>query len=437
MQNRKMRYILATAMLLALPVVASAQTSRVEGLNVPGDYIKDYTAIYGWPASVNTVGNLIYGELGNIDFNSTTGNPTTLDRGMGAVLTNLWDGRFGTWAIHLREQRPALGQGDNMGQPNPGSGADPNENAQESFDIMWGKKFGTTSFGLRLNRSFGSFKNEVTGVTTEIEFDGFPGDPNLRRNVMGFGAGLGFEMSPSTDAEVSILYESRTWQNRTETTGGTTVTEDDGPTTFMLAGRMMWKWQPDVLVVPVVKWYQMDLSERAQAGTATASWENKFKGWQAGVAGNWALNQNDLFVLGFAFAQNKLNQQEDLFNISGLVPVGLVSDTLEATETIMPHVFAGLETHVNSWLTLRFGATKGMFTTYKIKSEGSQDQTVTAKGSPFSFNLGSGVKLGNLQLDAILDTAFPFNPFAQLVGGDQSFSATSSPFTKVTATYAF
>src|SRR5262245_22883723 len=153
------RLILAVATIATLPAAALAQTSRVEGMALQGDYIKDYTGIYSYVSGVAGVGNLVYGELGNLLTNPNTqifggGNPATLDRSIGAVLGNLWDGRFGAFAIHLREETPALGQGDNFGQPNPGVGGfDPNANANESFDIMWAKKFGTTSFGLRLNKS--------------------------------------------------------------------------------------------------------------------------------------------------------------------------------------------------------------------------------------------------------------------------------------------
>jgi len=150
---------LLAVLTLALPVAALAQTSRVEGMALQGDYIKDYTGIYTYTSEVPNVGNLIYGELGTLsDPNNPAidnSNPLTLDRSMGAVLGNLWDGRFGTWAIHLREESAALGQGDASGQPNPGlGGIDPNHNANEAIDLMWGKKSGTTSFGLRLFREY-------------------------------------------------------------------------------------------------------------------------------------------------------------------------------------------------------------------------------------------------------------------------------------------
>src|SRR5437870_4634927 len=169
-------FALLAVLTLALPVAAFAQTSRVEGMALQGDYIKDYTGIYTYTSEVSNVGNLIYAELGTLsDPNNPAidnSNPLTLDRSMGAILGNLWDGRFGTWGIHLREESPGLGQGDASSQPNPGfGGLDPNHNANEAIDLMWGRKSGTTSFGLRFNRSFFKAQDEAPGITTTLEFD--------------------------------------------------------------------------------------------------------------------------------------------------------------------------------------------------------------------------------------------------------------------------
>ena len=437
MFSNSKRLIAAAALLLALPVVANAQTSRVEGMALQGDYIKDYTAIYGWPSQLPNVGNLVYAEVGNNLINGNTGYPSTSDRAIGAVLGNLWEGRFGTWAIHLREEATALGQGDNFSQPGPGlGGGDPNENTNESFDIMWGKKFGTTNFGLRLNRSM--FKNENTapGVVTTFEFDPFSGggDENFARNSMGYGAGIGFEMNPQTMVELSFLYQSRTFENSTNTgTPGTSNSyEDDGPTTYVAAARAMWQWTSNCFIMPVFKWYSYDLSTKTDIGGTATTAENSLHGWQIGAAGNWQLGQNDLFVLGLTFAQNKLEQDDDIFGLAG----GLGwNDALEATETLTPQVFAALETHVNSWLTLRFGANKGAF--QKLKAEGTvgaaPGQAVSTETtlSTFNMNIGAGVKVGTLQFDAILA-----NNFYQNLGWIGSGQA-GSYFPKVTATYSF
>jgi hypothetical protein len=418
MTIRRMKKILALSALLlvALPVVASAQMSRVEGMALQGDFIKDWSAIFSYPSQVSNVGNLVYGELGN-----TSPSVITLDRSVGAVIGNMWEGRLGTWAVHLREQTPQLGQGDASSAPSPGlDGSDPNTHSMESFDLMWGKKFGTTSLGLRLNRSFGGLEvNDPTTLIGKLEYDfTLPGSSNLHRNVVGFGGGIGFEMNPTTNVEAGILYQRRKFSIEDST--GAVLAKEDGPATYQVAGRIMWQWQPNIMVVPVVKYYSYDLSFRA--GTAVD--DNSLKGWQFGAAANWALGSNDLFVWGATFAQNKLKS----VNATAAGQFGAVS---EETETYAPQVFAALETHVNSWLTLRFGANKGAW--YTIEDQNSTvPNNIKFKGSDFNMHLGAGVKVGNLQLDAILADDFP-NNLPYFISGNQ----TSDMFTKVTATYPF
>jgi hypothetical protein len=431
--------ILCAVTTLAVPAVGIAQTSRVRGLAVQGDYIKDYTGIFTYVSGVSNVGNLIYGELG--DLAPTAPAPaftSPTDKSVGAVLGNLWDGRLGTWAIHMRQLTPALGQGDTTSSPGPGNlGGDPNTNRNESFDLMWGKKFGTTSLGLRLNRSYmeGAGDAAVFAGATTLKFDfGLPVTPgsssaayaNVHRNVMGLSAGVGFEMNPNTSAEFALLWQNRTYERVT----ATTREENDGAATYMLAGRAMWQWQPNVLVVPVLKYYSYDLSTSAPAPVGAL--DNTLKGWQLGAAGNWTLGQNDLFVLGLTFAQNTVDQQTSVVALPAPLAAFNVDDGT-ITETLAPQIFAALETHVNTWLTLRFGATKGAYT--RIKTEDRSVAPVVSNKltySPFTMAIGAGVKLGTLQLDAVLNDSFP-----QTLGGFFSNTSEYVAFNRVTATYSF
>ncbi|HET9327213.1 MAG TPA: hypothetical protein VFQ05_10595 [Candidatus Eisenbacteria bacterium] len=418
MHSRIAKILVLGALMLALPLLAHAQTSRVEGMAIQGDYIKDYTGIFTYTSGVSNVGNLVYGELGV----ATGGVP--VDRSVGAVMGDWFEGRMGAWAIHMRQFTPQLGQGDATSNPAPGTpplASDPNFHTSEQFDIMWGRKFGTFALGLRLNRSFGQVEldNDPVGLgnISELTFDFTQFDPNLARNVLGLGVGVGFEMSPTMNVEANLHWQSRTFE--VVDTTGVTVTENDGSTAYQFAARAWWQWQPNVMVVPVVKLYSYDLSTT----TGALGFDNSLAGWQAGVAGNWTIGSNDLFVLGLTFAQNKIEQEVDLFG------AGFALGNI--TETFMPQFFAALETHVNSWLTLRFGANKGVWHSTEFEDEGTPT-TLTIHDSPFSMSLGAGVKIGSLQFDAIVNDAFPHNGFNFISG------ATTSPvFPKVTATYAF
>ncbi|HET7224881.1 MAG TPA: hypothetical protein VFK69_04115 [Candidatus Eisenbacteria bacterium] len=428
MSFRSIRWI-AASLLLALPVAAHAQTARVEGMAIQNDYIKDYSNIFTWLSQVPNVGNIVYGDLGvGVP---VPGGVASTDRAVGAVLGNLWDGRYGTWAIHLHEITPQLGEGDQVSNFNPGDlGSDPNFNTNSALDLMWGRKFGTTSLGLRFSHShsraegpgvdmeFGMFDLSPGGIVASLA-----GDPNLERNSTGFGAGLGFDMNPNANLELAALYESRTFK---VDSAGTTY-EDNGPGAYQLAARIHWQWQPNVMLVPMFKWYSFDLSSKR---TGTVAYDNSLKGWQLGLAGNWTLGTNDLFVLGADVAGNRVEQD----NV-GLLGIDVNGDGVadytasKISETSTPDIFAALETHVNSWLTLRFGASKAAWHNVKLEDPGT---TVKLNDAPFLMRLGAGVKVGTLMVDGVLSNDFPHNlPF--FVSG----ATTANMFPKVTATYTF
>ncbi len=408
MSSRSAKWlILGTALLMALPVVAVASTSRVEGLGIPGDYIKDYSNIYTYLSNVCCVGNLVYGEIGNDNFPAGT-----QDRAVGAVLGNLWDGRYGTWGLHLRETTPQLGQGDKTSNTNIGvQGADPNVNDNQALQLQWGKKFGSTSLGLEYYRSYGRVENTPIDYKVGSVPDTLL-DPNTHRNINGVGVGLGFEMNPQTTVEVSLLYESRTF----ELNNAAGKFENDGAGAYQIAGRLFWQWQPNVMVVPVFKYYSLDMSTKGVPIHGSLV-DSTLKGWQAGVAGNWTLGTNDLFVLGATFAQNKW---EGSFS------------NMKVTETMTPALFAALETHLNPWLTARFGATKGAFYRVETKAPGAVT-TEKVTTSPFDMFLGIGMKISSLQMDMTLDPQVLHNGPYFVTG-----STVDGPvFPKITATYSF
>jgi hypothetical protein len=429
MLNRKLGIISAALCLMAMPVVAFATTSRLEGMAIANDYSNDFTAVYGWPASITSVGNLVYAELGDND------------HAMGAFLPNLWEGRYGTWAIHLRDATPVLGTGGTTSSGNPGSwGWDPNSNYNQSFDINWGKKFGTNSLGLQFNRSFNQMKDEIPGTTWSFKNDysaSLSTTGNFDRNIMGVAAGLGFDINPKTTGEVSVLWQNRTFENSTNQGAGQKYS-DDGGSNYQFGFRAAHKCTPTMTLVPVFKMYNFDLSTKSFNGTTTVSAANSIKGWQIGAAGNWTIGSNDLFVLGATFAQNTLEEESGVYSLPYYNESWDYSKKLKATESIMPEVFMALETQVNPWLGLRFGAHKGMFRTLKVEgttSESGVAQTYTVHDSPFYMNAGSSVKLGNLVFDSVLDYYFFQNPIAQILGTENASYDGWALFPKISATY--
>lgn len=395
--RKQMTRILSTLSLLAvIPAIAFASPARVAGLNVPGDYIKDYTGIYTYVSGVGSVGNLVYVE------------PTAGIESMGAVIGNLWEGRLGTWALHLRRFHPQLGQAtilDPMtssffGFPVDG---DPNLNG-EALDLMWGQKMGNGTLGLRVNRSFLSL--EQTGGTAE-------GNTSDGRNIWGVGAGFGFQMNEGSDVEIAGHFQNRSFSGTNIATPSPAT--DDGGSTYLVAGRAMMKSSGNLMWMPVARFFSFDLSELDAAAVRT---ERKLSGWQAGIAGNWSIGSDDLFVAGVNILGNKFEET-----------VGAGAKN-ELTETFYPNAFMALETHVNSWLTLRFGAQNAVLYSVKLETGAT---TTTIKTHAFTYNMGAGVKVGSCMLDATLAPGFWNNP----VAGVWNNGLGTDPFPRVSATYSF
>jgi hypothetical protein len=399
MSKRMTRILSAITLLVVIPTVAFASASRVAGLNVPGDYIKDYTGIYTYVSGVNSVGNLVYAD------------PNTNNENMGFVLGNLWEGRLGTWGFHMRRFAPALGQsafGNSIAPTGIGVG-DPNQTG-EAFDIEWGHKMGNGNLGLRLNRSF--ISQEIPAGTAE-------GNGNNNRNILGFGAGYGFAMNPNTDVDIAGLYQNRSFKGTNFNTPD--AAGDDGGTTYLLALRAFMKGGGNLMWVPVGRLYSFDLSE-VDNGTPAVATDAKLSGWEIGGAGNWSIGSDDLLVFGVQVVGNHFE------STVGAAP------KQDINETFYPNAFLGLETHVNSWLTLRFGAQNAVM--YSLKLENSPlvpNSPTTIKQHVFNFNMGAGVKLGSLMLDATLAPGFWNNPVAAV----WNTGLGTDPFPRVSATYSF
>ncbi len=394
--HKHMRRTLVSLSLLALPFVAHASGARVQGLNVPGDYVKDYTGIYTYVSGVGSVGNLVWAEPGNGGNNA-----------MGAVLGNLWDGKLGTFALTMRAAAPTLGQ-PMFGDPVQTSFFTPGDLNQtgEALDLMWGHKMGKGSFGLRLNRSF--ISNEIPAGTAE-------GNGNNGRNIMGVGAGFGFAMNEKTDVELSGLFQNRSFKGQNINTPNAAA--DDGGSTYQLAARAMMKSGSNVVLMPVAKIYSFD---RSAVDAAAVKTDEKISGWQFGLAGNWTLGSDDLFILGAQFVGNKFEQT-----------VG-ANPKQSLSETFYPNVFMGLETHTNSWLTLRFGAQNSLMFSAKQET-GAPTVTQTVKFQRFTFTTGATVKAGSLTFDATLDPQFFNNPVSATFNNGLG----NNPFGRVSATYSF
>lgn len=382
------------ALALLVPVLAAASSARLAGLAVPGDYVQDDAGRFTYLSATATQGGLVWVAPDAADNNA-----------MGAVLPNLWGGRAGTFAVSLRRFAPALGQELYLDPAAISELGSPDVNtAGESLDLAWGRRMGERSLGLRVQRSF--LSRSTAAGTTE-------GDGNNGRNVSGFGAGYGFPLR-GHDTQVAFQYQTRDFKGTSLNTPSSAHSNRGG--TWLVAGRTFVKAGPSLTVVPSVRAYSFG---RGFTNATGQEFKSILSGWQAGVAGNWTLGANDLFVLGAQLVSNR----------NDLISTGA---NVVRTESLSPNVFAALETQVNAWLRLRFGARNTV--TYSIKDvPGSPLSTAqTIKRDTFFYNMGASVKLGGLDFDGVLTPNFFDGPAGNVLNG-----AGGPTFSQVSITYTF
>jgi hypothetical protein len=268
---------------------------------------------------------------------------------------------------------------------------------------------GGGNLGLRYNRSF--ISAETPAGTAE-------GNGSNARNIWGLGAGYGFAMNANTDVELAGDFQNRSFKG--SNLGTPDAAGDDGGSTYLVAGRAWIKGGANVMWVPVARIYSFDLS-RVDAAVPAVRTDAKISGWELGTAGNWSIGSDDLFIVGLQIVGNKFEQT-----------VG-AGPTQEDNETFYPNAFMALESHVNSWLTLRFGARNAVLYSLKLENTAGFPTPTTIKQHVFDFNMGAGVKLGSLMLDATLADNFWNNP----VGAVFNNGLGTNPFPRVSATYSF
>ncbi|MFM7231425.1 MAG: hypothetical protein ACKO3S_05515 [bacterium] len=400
MKSRTLVVVTALVLALVAPTAAQASSARIAGLSVPADLVRDEVGSFTYLSALASQGNLLWVEPGN------GGN-----EGAGAVLQNLWGGRYGTWAVSVRRFAPALGQAMYLDPIGP-SGvppftfmSDPNTTGQ-SLDLSWARTYGNRTLGLRYQRSFQS--RETVAGTTE-------GDGPGSRNVNGLAAGIGFPFH-GHDHEVAVHWQHRTFQGSSAATPD--VAGSTGGTSWLVAARRFQKGSDGVTWIPAVKAYQFNLDRDDAAGALR---KLQYSGWQVGLAGNWAISGDDLFVFGAQFASNRRDQIDP-------------TATFKRTENLSPAVFMALESKVQPWLTLRFGARNTLF--HSVKDDNSGPLTPpssTGRFDTFAFNMGASVKLGTLTLDAVLAPDF-YDGSVNAVINDGLGTA---PFPQVSVGYAF
>src|SRR5882672_9246006 len=399
MSQRKLMAVLSLAAVVALTAGESqASLSRVEGMSlaVPtlSQFTDDYVNIYYYPASVVRQNNLVLAELGN--------NPSGLsDTGLlgSSVVT------FGEQSYTVIRNFPRIGAiAFQMKQSSLNNLVASGSLNNEQLDAIWGKGFSGLDFAVRV----------------EI-------------NTIGITPGVTFHLSNDNRVEGAVTYRKYS-MDRTASTGGVQNEswKDDGSASYAIFGRAFLNQGDRHVWVPAAFYTNDDLSWRVQnvpAAGNVRSADEKYKSYGVGISDNMRVNDNNLLLWGVTVGQTKHTYERT----DGALAAGDQAK-FEEKSTVMPLVFAAIETDATRWLKVRIGANRALVsdrtedTTFGTPSTIVTDKERT---SNFNFSLGTGIRWNNLDIDMTLNEKFPLTG-GYILSGDRS-----TPFTRASATYHY
>ena len=435
MFQRKLIVVLSVAVLLAMTAgVSQGSWSRVEGmgLTVPAmsQFTDDYANMFAYPTSVVRQNNIVWAELGN----NPSGDVNSVDTDDQAFTLVRNFPRLGSIAFQMKQN--ALNStvaSDNLNN--------------EQLDIIWGKAFSSFDFAVRLDITNSSL--EFTD-TTPFGYDAhgidFSGDPypfgaaffndaivgtGVEINTYGITPAIAIHMDNDDRFEAAATYRRYTLDRSDSPAPGETW-QDGGNASYALNARAILHRGGTHTWYPAAWYVNDDLSWEVTGVTPTArSADESYKQFGIGISDNMRVNSDNLLLWGVMFAQDKHSYERTDNNDA--VASGAVK-TFEEKHTMMPLVFAAIETQATSWLTVRIGGSRAMvssrdeFTDFGAPVFASTTKT---RESEFNFSLGTGIKWNNLDVDMTLNEDFPLSGGYILSGNE------ATPFTRVSATYHF
>jgi len=438
MFQRKLIVVLSVVALLAITAgVSQASWSRVEGmgLTVPAmsQFTDDYSNMFAYPTSVVRQNNVVWAELGN----NPGGGVNSVDTEDQAFTVVRNFASIGSIAFQMKQN--ALNSPVASGNL-----------SNEQLDVIWGKAFSAFDFAVRFDMTNSSYENEdntpagfkARGFDLGFGFDPYPFgvgffedvilDSGIEINTYGITPAIAIHMDNDDRFEAAATYRRYTLDRSESPTPGETF-EDGGNASYAFLARAILHRGGTHTWYPAAWYVNDDLSWEVTGVTLTPrSADESYKQFGIGISDNMRVNSDNLLLWGVMFAQGKHSYERTDNNDA--VSSG-ATRTFEEKETLLPMVFAAIETQATSWLTVRVGASRAHisgrteFSDFVLPTAGTFNEKT--RESEFNFSLGTGIKWNNLDVDMTLNEEFPLSGGYILSGNE------ATPFTRVSATYHF
>jgi hypothetical protein len=455
MFQRKLIAVFGAVALLVVAVgVSEASLSRVEGMGLTSPFLSqftdDYANIYTYPTSVVRQNNLVLAELGT----NSTGqvDPVDFSDQSFTIIKNFPS--FGAIAFQMKQGALNTLNTSNSNIvntfPDPSNtGGIVNSLNNEQLDLIWGKGFEKMDLAVRFdatNSSIETSDNTADNTKTKGADFGNPFAPypfgatflpneivnnGVELNTWGVTPSIALHMSNDNRVEGAVTFR-RYSLDRSATVGGVAGEswKDDGNLSYAVLVRGILNAANNATWYPAVWYVNDDLSYTVKNVAPTdRKVDEKYKNFGAGLSHNMRVNDNNLLIFGVAGMESK-HTYERQDNNDAVANADIRTE--EDKVTLAPLFFGSLETDATHWLKVRIGASRSLSNTHVDETDFSA-ASVSGKlrVADFNFSLGTGIKWNNLDIDMVLNNAFPLSG-GWILSGDPE-----TPFTRASATYHF
>jgi hypothetical protein len=450
MFQRKLIAVFGAAALLAVAVgVSEASLSRVEGMGLTSPFLSqftdDYANIYTYPTSVVRQNNLVLAELGTnsdgqvdpVDFSDQSFTIIKNFPSFGAIAFQMKQGALNT----LNRSTPDI--------INLTTHDIANSLNNEQLDIIWGKGFEKLDLAVRVDATSSSLETSGVagaGVTTKTQgadfvnpFTPYPFGSFLPNEIIGNGVemntwgvtpSIALHMSNDNRVEGAVTFRRYSLDRSSTAATPNETWKDNGNLSYAVLVRGILNSANSATWYPAFWYVNDDLGYTVEGLTPTArKIDETYKNYGIGLSHNMRVNDNNLLIFGVAGMQTK-HSYDRQDNNDALVNGDIKSE--EDKATLAPLFFGSLETDATHWLKIRIGASRSLANSHFTESAfNATSESAKIRLADFNFSLGTGIKFNNLDIDMVLNNAFPLSG-GWILSGDPE-----TPFTRASATYHF
>lgn len=269
------------------------------------------------------------------------------------------------------------------------------DEADQAIDLFYGYR--GTNFDLGAHIDYYNRGNEFGGKQGQ--------------SAIGLNAGVGFNVNGNM-LEINGMYRSISWDWEEQYASPTPydpLNENDGSSDMGIAARYLIAYNSMVTLVPAFAYRQQKIAEKVTAAPGFGSGQEfKTTGWDLGIGCNTVPLQGTEFLtsIGVRSATEKYTDS------SGAITY------YDQKDAHFPYLALGSEIQVKNWLQFRFGAEK-TWDAFEDKSVTPGVPEFKESGASFTYMVGAGVMVGDLQFDVEVNPNW-FNAGPYFVSGSSA-----------------